>query len=198
MIDYDRKNWVAAVSSVRGTAARHAAGRILGMTAYAAALQLIHNTAIHYDDPRVKAIFNTFDPTALAMLGTFLGFLLVFRMNASNNRYWEGRSAWGQIINASRNLVRVGVTYTSNGQSLADLVTGYVISLRRALQGNFDMHEADDFLPQSLCSRAAHYGNPPTAVAQAISEWIASEYRRGVIDSQMVRNMETQLANLVD
>jgi putative membrane protein len=132
------------------------------------------------------------------MLGTFLGFLLVFRMNASNNRYWEGRSAWGSIINASRNLVRAGVAYTDNGRTLADLVTGYVISLRRALQGNFDMHEAEDFLTPELCRRAVQFGNPPTAVAYAISGWIETEYRAGAIDSQMVRHMEDQLSKLVD
>jgi putative membrane protein len=198
MIDYDRKNWIKAVSSIRGTAARHAAGRILGMTCYAVALQAIYQAAVTYNDARVKSIFTTFDPTAHAMLGTFLGFLLVFRMNASNNRYWEGRSAWGQIINSSRNLVRAGVAYTDNGHSLADLVTGYVICLRRALQGNFDMRETDDFLPAELCHRAELYGNPPTAVALAISEWINTEHRRGAIDSQMVRNMEDQLSKLVD
>jgi putative membrane protein len=119
-------------------------------------------------------------------------------MNASNNRYWEGRSAWGQIINSSRNLVRAGVAYTDNGHHLADLVSGYVICLRRALQGNFDMRETDNFLPAELCHRAELYGNPPTAVALAISEWINTEHRRGAIDSQMVRNMEDQLSKLVD
>jgi ion channel-forming bestrophin family protein len=198
MIDYDRKNWIKAVTSIRGTAARHAAGRILGMTVYAVALEAIYEAAVTYDEPRVKAIFGAFEPAAHAMLGTFLGFLLVFRMNASNGRYWEGRTAWGQIINASRNLVRVGVVYTDNGRSLADLVTGYVICLRRALQGNFDMHEADNFLPADLCRRAEQFGNPPTAVAYAISAWIETENRRGTLDSQLVRHMEDQLSNLVD
>ena len=198
MIDYDRKNWTKAVRSFKGTAARHAAGRIFVMTAYALALQAIYQTAIKYDDEHVTAFFHAFDPTAHAMLGTFLGFLLVFRMNASNNRYWEGRSAWGSIINASRNLVRFGVAYTDNGRRLADLVTGYVICLRRSLQGNFDMEETDDFLPPDLCKRAELFGNPPTAVAYSISEWIENEYRAGTIDSQFVRQMEDQLSKLVD
>ena len=32
----------------------------------------------------------------------------------------------------------------------------------------------------------------------AISEWIATQHRQGTIDSQLVRHMEDQLANLVD
>ena len=113
-------------------------------------------------------------------------------------RYWEGRSAWGQIINSSRNLVRAGVTYTPEGAELADLVAGYVISLRRSLQGNMDMEETEVFLSDDLRRQAERYGNPPTAVALAISNWIARQYAQGHIDSQIVRHMEDQLSKLVD
>ena len=198
MIDYDRKNWIKAVSSFRGTALQHAAGRIMVMTTYAFVLQVIYQTAAAHNDTHVESLFTALEPASYAMLGTFLGFLLVFRMNASNNRYWEGRTAWGQIINASRNLVRVGVADTENGSSLADLVSGYVICLRRSLQGHFDMHETEDFLPVELGRRAVSFGNPPTAVACAISEWIETEYRQGTLDSQLVLIMEDQLSKLVD
>jgi ion channel-forming bestrophin family protein len=198
MIEYDRKKWVKSVLSLRGTALQHAAGRILAMTVYAIVLQAVYETAVARDQVHVKALFNALNPTTHAVLGSFLGFLLVFRMNASNNRYWEGRTAWGHIINASRNLVRVGVAHTENGARLADLVSGYVVCLRRSLQGNLDMRETEDFLPPDLCRRAEFFGNPPTAVAFAISEWIEAEYRKGSLKSQLVRHMEDQLSKLVD
>ena len=198
MIDYDRKNWIKAVSSFRGTALQHATGRILAMTAYAFVLQAIYQTAVAQNDTHVTGMFTALEPSSYAMLGTFLGFLLVFRMNASNGRYWDGRGAWGQIINASRNLVRVGTAYTNNGGQLADLVSGYAICLRRSLQGYFDMHEAEDFLSVELCRRAVMFGNPPTAVAYAISEWIEKELRTGRHDPQLMLIMEDQLSKLVD
>jgi putative membrane protein len=198
MIEYDRKNWVKSVFSFRGTALRRASTRILAMTAYAVAVQAVFQAATAYGQVDIMpAVFNL-SPTAHAVLGSLLGFLIVFRMNASNNRYWEGRSSWGQIINASRNLVRVGVAHTSDGSSLADLVSGYVICLRRSLQGHLDMLETEDFLPEELCRRAEYFGNPPTAVAFAISEWIEKEYRQGSLESQLVRHMEDQLSKLVD
>jgi putative membrane protein len=135
-----------------------------------------------------------------AVLGSLLGFLLVFRMNASNNRYWEGRSHWGQIINSSRNLTRVGVEYADgrSGAELADLVAGYAISLRRTLHGHFDALETDAFLPERVRRDIPHFGNPPTAVAAAISEWIGRQHRQGSLDSQLVRHLEDQLSKLVD
>ena len=119
-------------------------------------------------------------------------------MNASNNRYWEGRSLWGQMINSSRNLVRAGVAHTDGGTELAELVSGYVITVRCALQGNLDTRETEAFLPDALRDRAGHFGNPPTAVAAAISEWIARHQRNGELNPQMVRHLEDQLAKMVD
>jgi putative membrane protein len=94
--------------------------------------------------------------------------------------------------------VRVGVAHTDQGAELADLVAGYVISLRRSLQGNLDMLETDVFLPAELRRQAARFGNPPTAVAFAISAWIEQRYREGQLEAQLVRHMEEQLSHLVD
>ncbi|HTM55286.1 MAG TPA: bestrophin family ion channel [Pirellulales bacterium] len=198
MIEYDRQNWLKSVLSFRGTALRQAWGRILAVTAYAIAMEAVFQFAAANGNQNVLAVFTNLPPTIHAVLGTLLGFLIVFRMNASNNRYWEGRSSWGQIINASRNLVRVGVAHTDDGARLANLVSGYVICLRRSLQGSLDMMETEEFLPEDLCRRAEFFGNPPTAVAFAISEWIETEYRQGALDSSLVRHMEDQLSKLID
>jgi putative membrane protein len=194
MIEYDRQNWIKSVISFRGTALRRASVRVLALTLYAVVIQAAYEAA------GTIAGWDVFDlsPSEHAVLGSLLGFLIVFRMNASNNRYWEGRSAWGQIINASRNLVRVGVAHTDDGARLADLVAGYVICLRRSLQGHRDMLEAEDFLPVDLCRRAVKFGNPPTAVAFAISQWIEDQYRQGALESQLVRHMEDQLSKMID
>ncbi len=199
MINYDRYDWRAIVCSIRGTAATRASGRILLMTLYAIAIQVAYTAETSFVGLNPATIFGL-EPAEHAMLGSLLGFLLVFRMNASNSRYWEGRSHWGQIINASRNLARVGIEHTDAdaGTELTDLISGYVISLRRAFQGNIDTVEAEAFLPESVRHDAAHFGNPPTAIAAAISEWIGRQQREERIDSQLVRHMEDQLSKLVD
>jgi putative membrane protein len=92
----------------------------------------------------------------------------------------------------------VGVAHTHAGAELADLVAGYVICLRRSLQGNIDMEETEVFLPDGLRCQAERFGNPPTCVAFAISAWIEREYRAGHLSQQLVRHMEDQLSKLVD
>lgn len=197
MIEYDRKDWLGTVFSFRGTALRRAGIRVLVATAYAVAVQAAYEIGTTQTGFNFKNFFGL-NPAQHAVLGSLLGFLIVFRMNASNNRYWEGRSSWGNIINASRNLVRVGVAHTHAGSELADLVAGYVISLRRSLQGNLDMLETDFFIPDELRQQAERFGNPPTAVAFAISAWIEREYKTGQLGPQLVRHMEDQLSKMVD
>jgi putative membrane protein len=41
-----------------------------------------------------------------SILGIVLGLILVFRMNSAYERWWEGRTQWGLIVNDSRNLAQ--------------------------------------------------------------------------------------------
>jgi putative membrane protein len=197
MIEYNRKSWWKNTFSWHGTAVRIAGRRILIIIVYALLVQAIYEGAVDFglfDDKH----FLQLDPLGHTFVGSLVGFLIVFRMNASNARYWEGRSHWGMIINTSRNLVRVGCEQTDGGEELAGLVTGYVICLRRSLQGQRDMLEADVYLSGDVCREAIRFGNPPTGVAAAISEWIHRYRRNGQLEPQMVRHMEQLLSLLVD
>jgi putative membrane protein len=197
MIEYDRYNWLGTMFSFRGTALRPIMGRVAALTLFAVVVQLVYEWEVRIGRLEMSQFFGL-EPIEHAVLGLLLGFLIVFRMNASNNRYWEGRSLWGQMINSSRNLVRAGVVHTDGGAELADLVSGYVITVRRSLQGNIDTRETEAILSEELRRRADRFGNPPIAVAAAISEWIARHRQKGQLDSQMVRHMEEQLSRLVD
>ncbi|WP_422929170.1 bestrophin family protein [Singulisphaera sp. PoT] len=197
MILYDRNRWFNAVFSWRGTSFRRAKWRVLSMTLYAAFIQLAFALELSMGKIQARHFFGL-NPTQHAVLGSLLGFLIVFRMNASNNRYWEGRTCWGQIINACRNIVRVGVTYTERGAELADLVAGYAECLRHSLQGNKDMAEIAIYLPRDLTQQVLRYGNPPSCVAMAISAWIDREYRENQLDPELVRQLEDQMAALVN
>ena len=123
MILYDRNRWFIALFSWRGTALRRAKWRVLAMILYAGIIHIAYEFGASIGGVKFRDFFGL-DPGQHAVLGSLVGFLIVFRMNASNNRYWEGRSNWGAIINASRNLVRVGVAHTHEGAELADLVAG--------------------------------------------------------------------------
>lgn len=195
MIEYNRYSWWRTTFSWKGTALSRVAGRVLIFTTYAAVVQLVYEAGL---STGLYEQFFGIDPVAHAVLGSLLGFLIVFRMNSSNSRYWEGRSSWGQMINSSRNLVRIGSEYTTEGQELAGLVAGFAICLRRSLQGHRDTEETEYYLSERVRKSVDMFGNPPTGVAAAISAWIGRQFRAGTIDIMTVRQLEEQLSKLVD
>lgn len=195
MIEYNRYSWWGTVFSFRGTALPQALGRVVIFTLYAILIQIVVTVYVGmYGDRAVLFL----DPVAHAVLGSLLGFLIVFRMNSSNARYWEGRSHWGSLINSSRNLVRMGIAYTKEGSELAGLVAGYAITLKQSLHGSRDLEEASLYLPDSILKNADRFGNQPTAIAAGISAWIARQHRAGVIDGPLTQQMEKLLSSLVD
>ncbi|HHT9952159.1 TPA: bestrophin family protein [Legionella pneumophila] len=50
-----------------------------------------------------------------SVFGIILGLLLVFRSNRAYERWWEARTLWGQLVNASRNLaIKIRVLLSPN------------------------------------------------------------------------------------
>jgi ion channel-forming bestrophin family protein len=197
MIEYNRKSWWKNAFSWRGTALAAAGGRVLLFTIYGTILQWAYETGAGRGWVSSE-FFRGIDPAGHTVVGSLIGFLIVFRMNASNLRYWEGRTLWGATINASRNLVRMGAEYTKTGSELAARVTAYVICVRRSLQGMRDSREADIYLTDEQSRQVQEFGNTPTGAAALVSEWIHERYRAGEIDIIVLRMLEEQMSKLVD
>lgn len=198
-ISYNGRNWWQNAFAWSGTALPLCYKRIAAATLYCITILMLSQFSI-----RQGWLANGFteestvDAFGHSVLGSLIGFLLVFRMNASNARFWEGRSLWGTIINASRNLVRAGSEYTRDGEELADLTAGFAICLKCSLRGSRDLEEASPFLPESLLSAAENFGNQPTVIAAAMTQWVAKHSRSGELDPEMTRHLESQIAVLVD
>ena len=88
MIDYEAGNWQTIVWRFRGTVLPKLFWRVL----VAAAVGVL--ASFLWDSHRVKI------PSVLhTLIGVALGLLLVFRTNASYDRYWEGRKLLGAMVN---------------------------------------------------------------------------------------------------
>jgi len=124
--------------------------------------------------------------------------LIVFRTNASNNRYWDARAFWGALTNGSRNLARLGATYAPPAEPLANLIIAYVVSVRETLRGKRPPPALSDLISAELAKRMAVANNPPTIAAAAISRWIDGCRQEGRIDTYRAMIMEQVLNGMVD
>jgi putative membrane protein len=96
MIRYDPHHWSDHFFDIRGTLLIEIALRVLTTVLWSVGVVWWH---LHIWPVNIPA-------TVHSVVGVALGLLLVFRTNASYDRYWEGRRLWGGIVNDSRNLVR--------------------------------------------------------------------------------------------
>lgn len=172
-------------------------GRVAIITLLAIAIELSYATAKKFGWI-TGSVGGLVEPAGFAVVGSLLGFLIVFRMNSSANRYWEGRSHWGMLINSARSLARCAAVYASPANDLAPLIGGYVVSIKLTLRDARDTEELTRYLSPELYAQTVKFGNAPSAIAGAISQWIAERYAAGKIDSSQLRHLEDLVARMVD
>jgi len=101
--------------------------------------------------------------TALdAMLAFVLGLLMAVRINRAYERWWEGRTLWGTLVNASRNLAVKIRTFVrpevEEAERVHALITAFAYGLRDHLRGGarldrlpgFDENEVADHVPSAV------------------------------------------------
>jgi ion channel-forming bestrophin family protein len=194
VIEYDRFNAARLAFSFTGTVLPRILGRVGLLTGFTLALCFLNRYVFEKFEEGLPVL----DPLAHSVLGVAMGMLVVFRTNSSNNRYWEGRSHWGMILNSARNLARMGYAYAPPADDLARLISAYVICLKDSLRDATDFSPVRSFVPGRLYEQIARANNAPSMLARAMSEWIASRQREGKLDSMQARQMEQLVCSLLD
>jgi len=108
LIRYDPHSWRDHFFDIRGTLLIEISARVLICVAWAGAVVWFHHRVYPIGIP----------VTLHSLVGVALGLLLVFRTNASYDRFWEGRKLWGAIVNETRNLVRGAQVHLSPDREL--------------------------------------------------------------------------------
>ncbi len=123
----EQENFLKNALALTGSITPKVIKNVLLAMAYAGVISVVH-----YFLPAVSL------PTAmLEYAGLSLGLILVFRVNAGYDRWWEARKLWGNIINHSRNFTIVLMNYpnTSN-KLLITKITNYITALPFLIKNN--------------------------------------------------------------
>lgn len=194
MIEYDRFNSAKLAFSFTGTVLPKVLGRVGMLTGFTLALCFLDIYVLERDGYPLPAL----DPLGHSVLGVAISMLIVFRTNSSNNRYWDGRSHWGMILNSSRNLARMGAAYAGPADDLARLIVAYVICLKDSLRDSTDLSPLRPLIPGRLFEQIAKANNPASLLAKALSEWISTRLREGKILPMQAQQMEQLVCVLID
>jgi ion channel-forming bestrophin family protein len=172
-------------------------GRTLGRVAiYSMAVAAYSGLAVAIDRSPYAEDFE-FPGTAHVVLGLMVSVLLVFRTNSAYAKWWEARTLWGTLINASRNLalkVRHFVPAPEGDrQRLASLLAVFAKTLKDHLRQINDLRRVPGF--EDLAGEPHH---PPSLVASRIYELIESWRRADLISDQMTRTLDTEARILME
>ena len=205
LLTYDSKNWLRLLFSVRGTVIPRVLLRVGVLTAVALGVYLAREAYLAFAAPTPDAPappadpLRPFRPLAHTLIGVALGLLIVFRSNASYDRYWEGRKLWGGIVNATRNLLRGAVVYGGGEvKGLAGLIAAYVLALKQRLRKSTDLAEIRPHLPPAVYDQAAGALNPPGVLALHMSRWVQARVADGTTPPIQGEGLEQQVRALLD
>src|SRR3954467_4515549 len=176
MIPYEKRRWASHLLDIKGSMLLEILGRVLACVLWAAVVVSTHHL---YAELAVS-------PTVHTLVGAALALLLVFRTNASYDRFWEGRRHWGSIINESRNLGRSALSYVQKGAPDLALRMGlwtmaFAHAVANRLRDGDGLGPAGDLLPADETRAALAAGNTPLAAATRITEALVQARDRGVI-----------------
>jgi putative membrane protein len=191
MIPYDPHHWWRHLFNLRGGVVREILGRIGVFVVWSIALTWIHLNVHKIDVPA----------TGHTLAGTALSLLLVFRTNASYDRFWEGRKLWGGVVNETRNLLRAAAVNIPSLELLRRLVVWtavYPYALTRVLRGEGALGPAAALLPAAEVQRVLAAGNAGVAVAMRMSSVIAEARQRGLISDYVQLQIDQNVQLLID
>lgn len=195
MIDYNRTSWWRICFAWRGTVLPYILGRVGLLTLISVFVYLFDFVLSEAVRP---AELPALDPLGHTVLGVALGMLIVFRTSSSNGRFWEARSHWGAIVNASRNLVRMAAAYAPPADELARLVSAYVLLVKEQLRDHRDLDHVRHLLPGRVRARLEGVNNPASVLAGVMSDWVLSRQTEGRLDPIHANRMEGLIGVLVD
>jgi putative membrane protein len=135
-----------------------------------------------------------------------LGLLLVFRTNTAYERFWEGRKAWGTLVNTVRNLSRqilVAVEehdYSDRQSKLAavKLLPAFAIALKLHLRAESPNAELAANISPAQFDRLQNTNHPPLEIAYWISSYLQTQFQKQKLDRYQLHDMTQLLHYMVD
>jgi ion channel-forming bestrophin family protein len=133
--------------------------------------------------------------------GVVLGLLLVFRVNSGYDRWWEARKLWGSIVNQSRNLAIIGLSYSNAPESWRKMFAGWVAAFPYVMKDSLRSQEDTEVLRRLVGESGASLEgvvHSPSWVAVHIAQLLNEAKSKGWMDGFSFQRAERERAILID
>jgi putative membrane protein len=192
MINYDPHRWMDHFFDYKGSLVKEISGRVLLCTMWSAGVVAFHLYVAPIGLP----------PVIHTLVGVALGLLLVFRTNASYDRFWEGRKLWGGIVNETRNLIRSSEAFLINAPDIRKEISlwtiAYTYGAMHILRDRVSLGPVAQELDPAEVKKAFESGHPALYAANKISMLLQKAKMQGHITDYAQASLDQNIQLLVD
>jgi putative membrane protein len=192
MIQYDAHRWWDHLLDIKGSMVREILPAVTVCVVWSGGVVWFDKHVYHVGIPS----------TVHSLVGLALGLLLVFRTNASYDRFWEGRKQWGGIVNETRNLARASSVLLREAPDLHRSIVRWTVVWAHAamcsLRGKRGLGPIGKLLPADERDAVLAAQHVPLAVAVRISRDLDEARRRGVITDYQQMALDQNVQLLID
>jgi putative membrane protein len=196
MITYKKNDWFLAIWHFHtGPTALSLFKRLSWVAIYVTGITFVELWLV---DLRLK---NT--PTEfLSAMGILLSLLLLFRTNTAYDRFYEGRRAWGVLVNNSRNLAAYLNALLPTDRSedrlfYTKMIANFAFSLENRLRDDDKSNGLEESIAGEL-SELTHYDHVPNGVVAQLQLRTERLYREGVFTDAHLINLNPMLLVFLD
>ncbi|MCU0424047.1 MAG: hypothetical protein MUF71_00340 [Candidatus Kapabacteria bacterium] len=142
------------------------------------------------------------DTILLSLLGTLLSLLLVFRTNTAYDRFWEGRKAWGSLINNSRSFAMIvhGILERDDAENrtfFAKYIAAYAHALKGHLRDKVHYEELEGLDP-ALLERLPSVMHIPNIIGAELFARVEMLRKQKLIADPHLRSVKPHHDALID
>ena len=202
MVVKPQQTWLNTLVSFRATALHDCGGRIAFATAIGVMVALIEN--------RYGVGVLDLTPVPFSLTGVAIGIFLGFRGKTAYDRFWEGRTLWGALVNNCRNGARQLLTLLHCPEPEREemralqvrshyLLIAFANALRHHLRDSDPAGDLQAFLLPSDLEHLRDQRNVPLTIIQLLGQEFVKARRRGGLNDlhvPLVDNLLTDLTNI--
>lgn len=148
-------------------------------------------------------------PSAVLPIGPFeyggliMGLILVFRINAGYDRWWEARKLWGNIVNQSRNLAIILVNYTHQEEQgwilkITNMISALPYLMKDNLREKTNLHYLSHLIDIENIQQLHDSKHRPILLTSMIAHELKIARNNHGLDSFAFLRAQEQIERLID
>ncbi|RUR07428.1 bestrophin family protein [Legionella sp. km772] len=119
--------------------------------------------------------------------GVIMGLILVFRVNAGYDRWWEARKLWGTVVNCSRNLAIIIFNYVGPSNKVEintslGLIAAMPYLMKNTLREVMPTDEVKHLLDEHIYAQMQQWQHKPNFISSKLADLLSKLQENGTLN----------------